>query len=572
MQIGSVAILDEFAEAFRMWAARLIVTAADRHWLTIAANVVTGYGTSVIGCDAEAGVERWLSPDHTLDGRPGVSILLFAFNAKALTKSVPNRVGQCLITCPTVAVYDGMPGLSVTEDSARIEVGSRVRYFGDGFQKSKVLVHDGIARRYWRIPIMEGECVCEASVGAAKAIGGGNLLVCGRDQASALAGAQRAVDAVAPLCDVITPFPGGIVRSGSKVGSRYKALFASSNDAWCPTLRGRTKSLLPPDVGAVYEIVINGLSQGAIAHAMRVAVEAACTQPGVIAIGAGNYGGNLGKFHFHLHKLFDTPAVAPPVPPTPVGGYTLTWKGMLAPGSGEALRPDTLGALSPDELAKQTLSVGRQPVALAELFDIAGSPGPVLTLKGLPALPRLGATMAAGELHIHGHAGDELGASMRGGLIRVRGRAGHRVGGPAPGSDRGMTGGEIVIDGDCGDHAGLRMRRGLIAIAGSAGKSPGFRMLAGTLVIGRGPVPEPGLEMRRGTILCLDAQQPATLAGGFRHDHTFAVSDMVALRLVLRRLSELGFGLNLQGLAAKTALYSGDAMELNKGELWQWVC
>lgn len=298
MKIDHVIIDDEFAEAFRMWAARLIVTATDEYWVDIAAQEVCGYGSSVIGCDAEAGVERRISAEESPDGRPGAALMFFAFNAKALAKALPNRVGQCLMTCPTTAVYDGMPDVTTTEDSARIDVGKLIRFFGDGFQKSKKL--DG--KRHWRIPVMDGEFLVAESVGAIKAIGGGNFLICGTDQRAALDAARRAVTAIAQLPEVITPFPGGIVRSGSKVGSRYKKLFASSNDEYCPTLRSRTKSKLHKGVGAVYEIVINGTTQAAIAAAMRAGIRASIGE-GVISISAGNYGGNLGKFHFKLHEL-----------------------------------------------------------------------------------------------------------------------------------------------------------------------------------------------------------------------------------------------------------------------------
>jgi formylmethanofuran--tetrahydromethanopterin N-formyltransferase len=294
MQINSTIIEEQFAEAFRMWTSRLIVTAASEKWVDIAAREVCGYGASVIGCDAEAGVEQRLDPSQTPDGRPGAALLFFAFNAKALTKAMPNRVGQCLMTCPTTAVYDGLPDV----DGERTDLGNALRYFGDGNQQSKQL--DG--RRYWRIPVMDGEFLVEDSIGAIKAIGGGNFLVCGDTQTHALTAAENAVEVIAPLPDVITPFPGGIVRSGSKVGSKYKALFASTNDEYCPTLRAKTESKLRDGVNSVYEIVINGLSEQAVANAMRAGINAACSD-GVIAISAGNYGGNLGKFHFHLHEV-----------------------------------------------------------------------------------------------------------------------------------------------------------------------------------------------------------------------------------------------------------------------------
>jgi formylmethanofuran--tetrahydromethanopterin N-formyltransferase len=305
MRVGDTTIEDTFAEAFRMWAARLIVTAADDYWVDVASREATGYGTSVIGCDAEAGVERRLSPDDTPDMRPGAALLFFAFNAKTLAKALPNRVGQCLMTCPTSAVYDGMvDGFTKQnpDDTARIDVGKSIRFFGDGFQKSKVVMIDDRQRRLWRIAVMDGEFVVEDDVGAIKAIGGGNFLIGATSQRAGLMAARRAVDAIATLHDVITPFPGGVVRSGSKVGSRYKTMFASTNDAFCPTLRDQTDTQLHDDVNCVYEIVINGLSEIAIAGAMRTGIEAAAGQ-GVVDISAGNYGGKLGKFHFQLHKV-----------------------------------------------------------------------------------------------------------------------------------------------------------------------------------------------------------------------------------------------------------------------------
>ena len=307
MNHHGVIIEDTFAEAFRMWAARLIVTAIDVQQVRVAAATVCGYGTSVIGCDAEAGVERFLEPSETPDGRPGVSLLFFSFNADRVAKALPNRTGQCLMTCATTAVFDGLPGVTKTDDTARLPLGDKLRFFGDGHQKSKVIA----GRRYWRVPVMDGEFLCESSVGAAKAIGGGNFLVCGRDQKSTLAATRRAVDAMANVPDTITPFPGGIVRSGSKVGSRYKALFASTNDEYCPMLRSRGKTKLRDGVGCVLEIVVNGFTQKAIATAMHAGIDAACTTPGEdrpIAISAGNYGGNLGKFHFKLHEVMGTSA------------------------------------------------------------------------------------------------------------------------------------------------------------------------------------------------------------------------------------------------------------------------
>ena len=294
MQIHNIPIDDTFAEAFPMTAARLVVTAQSPNWALTAGQVATGYASSVIGCDVEAGIERWLTPDNTPDGRPGVSILFFAFSRDALQKAAINRVGQCILTCPTTACYNGLP--VVKEKSIRI--GGNLRFFGDGWQSSKKLA----GRRYWRLPVMDGEFLCEDLFGTIKGVGGGNFLILAEDQAQGLYAAELAVEAIRKIPGVIMPFPGGIVRSGSKVGSRYKKLKASTNDAYCPTLRAVTKTALPENVCAVYEIVIDGVEQAAIEQAMKAGIVAAC-RPGVVRISAGNYGGNLGPFHFHLHKI-----------------------------------------------------------------------------------------------------------------------------------------------------------------------------------------------------------------------------------------------------------------------------
>lgn len=293
MQLGTTQIVDTFAEAFRMRCTRLIVTAVDEHWLDAATREFCGYGSSVIACDAEAGVERALSTDDTPDSRPGAAILAFGFSVDSLAKAVPNRTGQCFMTCPTTAVFNGLLKAEET-----IPLGKHLRFFGDGFQQSK-LIDD---RRYWRIPTMDGEFLVEQHAGVVKGVAGGNIIVQGSTQASALAAARRAVDAIAQVPGVITPFPGGVVRSGSKVGSKYAKLVASTNEAYCPTLRGRVETQLVDDAQAAYEIVINGVDERSVAAAMQTAITAAAGD-GVPAISAGNYGGKLGKFHFRLHEL-----------------------------------------------------------------------------------------------------------------------------------------------------------------------------------------------------------------------------------------------------------------------------
>jgi formylmethanofuran--tetrahydromethanopterin N-formyltransferase len=301
MRIGDTLIIDTFAEAFRMRYARVIVTAADAYWLDAALREFTGYASSVIGCDAEVGVERFLTTEETPDGRPGAAVLAFGFSADALAKAMLTRVGQCLLPCATTAVFNGLassPSPSDIEIEALVPLGRSLRFFGDGFQKSKLIAD----RRYWRIPVMDGEFLVEEQLGVAKGIAGGNIIIQAATQSAALAAARRGVESILAMPGVITPFPGGVVRSGSKVGSKYKALRASTNDAFCPTLRGRVQSELVEGAHAAYEIVFDGVDEASIASAMRASIRAAAAE-GVLAISAGNYGGKLGKFHFKLREL-----------------------------------------------------------------------------------------------------------------------------------------------------------------------------------------------------------------------------------------------------------------------------
>jgi formylmethanofuran--tetrahydromethanopterin N-formyltransferase len=296
LQLNGIDVVDTFAEAFRVVGTRLIITAHNEDWVQTAASVICGYATSIISCDAEVGIDQIIPAEGTPDGRPGVSVLIFGFSQKGLSKAVANRVGQCVLTCPTTACYNGMDDCPKEK---QISVGGQLRYFGDGFQSSKKFGD----RRLWRIPVMDGEFVCEDRFGTVKGVAGGNLLICGTDQIAALSAAEMAVTAMRDVPGTILPFPGGIVRSGSKVGSRYKKLKASTNDAYCPTLTGLADSALPEGTGAVYEIVIDGISAEVVQQAMRVGLHAAGQSKGVTQITAGNYGGKLGPHHFYLRDL-----------------------------------------------------------------------------------------------------------------------------------------------------------------------------------------------------------------------------------------------------------------------------
>jgi formylmethanofuran--tetrahydromethanopterin N-formyltransferase len=295
VKLGNVTIDDTFAEAFGMRATRLLITADTQHWARVAAECATGFATSVIGCGVEAGIERDLAPGETPDGRPGVAVLLFAVSRDALAKAVRDRVGQCVLTCCGTACFSGLAG------DAEVPLGRALRYFGDGHQGAKRVGE----RRFWRIPVMDGEFLCDDMTGAQRAVGGGNFLILGRSRAAVLAAAVRAIAAMRAVPEVVMPFPAGIVRSGSKVGSRYKFLPASTNDAFCPTLKGAVENSLEAEVASVLEIVIDGLTEASVGRAMAAGIRAACAgdAAGLTRITAGNYGGKLGPFHFHLHRL-----------------------------------------------------------------------------------------------------------------------------------------------------------------------------------------------------------------------------------------------------------------------------
>jgi len=307
--IAGTLIEDAYAEAFTLRAARLVITADDVGLARTAAEAMTGFAASIIGCGCEAGIEGPL-PEETPDGRPGVRVLAFGRSAAELQDQLVRRVGNCVMTAATASCYDDLPS------GETVRLGSMLRFFGDGHQTSKrvdpalAALAAGAAspgtgvrpRRLWRIPVMDGEFVVDARCGVRKGVAGGNFLVLGRTPAATLDAARRAVAAIGAIPGVILPFPGGTVRSGSKVGSRYRRLIASTNSPYCPTLRAVVPTALPADVTSVLEIVIDGLTAADVGVAMAAGIRAACG-PGIARIGAGNYGGRLGKHLFHLRPL-----------------------------------------------------------------------------------------------------------------------------------------------------------------------------------------------------------------------------------------------------------------------------
>ncbi len=293
---NSIKIFDTFAEAFPMKCSRLIVTAETEKWARTAANSFTGFATSVIGCGCESAIEKTLSKNETPDQRPGVSILIFSMSSKELSKQILNRAGQCIMTSPTSALFSGNDG------DIKIKLGNSLRYFGDGFQISKKVDK----KRFWRIPVMDGEFICEDYAYQVDGVGGGNFLILADTKLNALKASEVAVREMQKIPNTILPFPGGVVRSGSKVGSKYKSLLASTNFEYCPTIKGVVKTALSKAENSVLEIVVDGLTKYDVTLSLKAGIKAIIKlgkKSGVKSISAGNYGGKLGPFHFHLRNI-----------------------------------------------------------------------------------------------------------------------------------------------------------------------------------------------------------------------------------------------------------------------------
>jgi formylmethanofuran--tetrahydromethanopterin N-formyltransferase len=293
-------IADTFAEMFSLWAGRILITAENEKWAQTAANVATGFATSVIMAPAEAAIERPIPPTKTPDNRPGILIQIYNRDRFELKHQLMERIGQCIMTCPTTAAYNGFETAK-----RKLAVGSSLRYFGDGFQK-KAMIN---GRRCWKIPVMEGEFTVEDGFGAQEAVAGGNFMIFAQNQTTGLKAAEAAADAIREKApDVIMPFPGGVCRAGSKAGSLKYKMKASTNHPYCPTLRTLVPdTVVPENVESVYEIVINGLTLDAVKNAMKQGVTAAAEADGVVKISAGNYGGKLGP-----HKAFLKDAIEAP--------------------------------------------------------------------------------------------------------------------------------------------------------------------------------------------------------------------------------------------------------------------
>ncbi len=311
------------------------------------------------------------------------------------------------------------------------------------------------------------------------------------------------------------------MRSGSKIGGKYKGMIASTNDAFAPTLRGLVKSELGPEVNAVLEIVIDGETSQAVADAMRAGISAVARlgpDRGALRISAGNYGGKLGKFLYHLKDLRAVKALTFTLIAEPPERLDLS-----------PLTPERLAGLDKASIARLRLGQSKRAATVGDVFRFAGSELDTLVFDGGSArFDLVGAGMTAGSIHvigdvgaqagrrlhggtirIDGSAGPHAGSAMRGGRLEIAGNAGDDLAAPLAGELAGMAGGVLVVHGRAGARAGDRMRRGLVAVLRGAGEHAGCRMVAGTLVVAGGAGPMPGMLMRRGSIL-LD-RAPAAL-------------------------------------------------------------
>ena len=291
-------IEDTFAEMFPMWAGRILITAANEKWALIAARTAAGFASSIIMSPAEAAVETLVSPKETPDGRPGAIIQIYHSSRGELKHQMSLRIGQCIMTCPTTAAFDALP-----KAKRRVKIGRSLRLFGDGFQKKGEVG----GRKVWRIPVMEGEFMVEDDFGVMKAVASGNMLILAKDWKAALKASEDAKEAISRnVRGVIMPFPGGLCRAGSKVGSLNYKLPASTNHQYCPTIKKLVSdSEVPDNVESVYEIVINGLNQKVVKKAMAEGIKAAVKVPGVVKITAGNYGGKLGPYRAVLKEVLN---------------------------------------------------------------------------------------------------------------------------------------------------------------------------------------------------------------------------------------------------------------------------
>ena len=293
---------DTYAEGFRSIYAEILITARDRTWLDHACNAATGHASSSIFCDCEAGIDRYVGPGGdesfaTPDGRPGAIVQFHVprfkkDREKLLEKVLLHRLSQNVLTCPTTACFN------LIDSDPYFKLGRKIAFFGDGHQFRA----DRFGRKVWVIPTMGGEFTIDRRFGYRDGVMGGNLWFFADSIDASLDAAERGVKALQKVRGTIAPFPGGIAASGSKAGSAYKFLFASTNHPFCPTLRESLgdQSQVPAGIKSIMEIIINGSDLKTVSEGTQAVIAATVDTPGLLKISAGNYGGRLGKSFIYL--------------------------------------------------------------------------------------------------------------------------------------------------------------------------------------------------------------------------------------------------------------------------------
>ncbi len=286
-----------FSECFEMWHSRILITAIDEEMALIAAQSTIGFATSIIMCTAEAGIEQIVDKDKTPDGRPGVIVQIWTRSSKKMKDELLARLSQCAMTAPTTRIFNYLIDGTKSEP-----IGKLISYFGDGYQK-KSSFYDN--RTMWEIPVMDGFFLIEETFGFSKGIAGGLLILVGTTEEETLGAARSAINAIRKSSTkAITSFPGGICRSGSKIGSKYSFLNESTNHKYCPTLKDKIDdSELPNNAQCVYEIVINAVNEDELKSAMKIAINTLKADKRIIKITSSNFGGELGSIKINLNEL-----------------------------------------------------------------------------------------------------------------------------------------------------------------------------------------------------------------------------------------------------------------------------
>ncbi len=297
LELNGVPVEDTYCEAFDGIYSRIIVTAKHKWLLKRAAYSATALPSTVFG-EAEGGIERWLSPSETPDGRIGAICQIWVQKTKnfldVLMREMGKRIRQGILVVPTTRVFNATD--SDTKFDAEINVGR----CGDGYEWEEEMW----GRRVIRIPIMFGEFIIERYIGYAEGIAGGNVWFFCESEEAALEAGEAAVEALKNLEGVITSFD--ICSAGSKPETKYPEIGPTTNHYYCPTLKGKIPdSKVPDGVKSIPEIVINGISREAVEKAMYVCMEVASRIDGVVKISAGNYGGKLGQHKIYLKDLIE---------------------------------------------------------------------------------------------------------------------------------------------------------------------------------------------------------------------------------------------------------------------------